>query len=422
MSGPKEATNPLEMSDEDFLKMSGPPTSDPEPSAEEPEEDPEEEEPEEEPEAGQEEPEAEDGEDPEPEGDEPEGSEDPEPSDGDGDPEEEEEEEGEEPSEDGDEEPEESSEDPKEPEKKDRPKLSPKKGKKSDDKVEKTDNLDIDYEEFYNKIMAPFKANGKMIELKSPEEAITLMQMGANYTKKLQDLRPHRKVLLMLQNNELLDEDKLSYLIDLDKKHPEAIRKLVKDSGIDPMDIDVESQSDYRGGNHRVTDEQSKFQEAMDEVMSTDLGKETLRIIQSTWDDASKKVIWEQPEILGVIQEQRESGIYGTIQAEVDRLRTLGQIPDSVSFLQAYKQVGDHLQQQGLLGQPEEPQPSPSPAPSAQPVARGAPKPKRKVSNGDKAKAASNRRSTPRPSAPLVNPLEMSDEEFMKMDSLKNRL
>ena len=42
------------------------------------------------------------------------------------------------------------------------------------------------YEEFYNQIMTPFKANGKMISLKTPDEAIKLMQMGANYTRKIQ--------------------------------------------------------------------------------------------------------------------------------------------------------------------------------------------------------------------------------------------
>ena len=63
--------------------------------------------------------------------------------------------------------------------------------------------------EAYNKIMAPFKANGKMIELRSPEEAVSLMQMGANYTRKMQELQPHRKTLLMLQDNNLLDAEKL---------------------------------------------------------------------------------------------------------------------------------------------------------------------------------------------------------------------
>ena len=72
---------------------------------------------------------------------------------------------------------------------------------------------DFNYKEGYEKLMAPFKANGKMITPRSPEEAISLMQMGANYTRKMQELQPYRKVMLMLQNNGLMDEEKLSFLI-----------------------------------------------------------------------------------------------------------------------------------------------------------------------------------------------------------------
>ena len=51
------------------------------------------------------------------------------------------------------------------------------------------------------------------------------MQMGAGYGRKLQDMQPHLKTLRMLEKNNLLDEGKLSYLIDLDQKNPDAIKK-----------------------------------------------------------------------------------------------------------------------------------------------------------------------------------------------------
>ena len=109
----------------------------------------------------------------------------------------------------------------------------------------------VDYEAFYKKVMAPFKANGKMITLRSPEEAIQLMQQGANFTKKMQAIAPHRKLLIMLENNGLLDESKINYLIDLDKKNPEAIKKLVKDAGIDPKDIDTQAEKKKHQSNNK---------------------------------------------------------------------------------------------------------------------------------------------------------------------------
>ena len=118
------------------------------------------------------------------------------------------------------------------------------KGETDTKAVEKSAEKAVDYKAAYEKIMTPFKANGKLISLESPDEAVRLMQMGANYTKKLQALQPQLRMLRMLENNGLLDEQKLSYLIDLDKKNPSAITKLVKESGIDPIDIDIEKDPD----------------------------------------------------------------------------------------------------------------------------------------------------------------------------------
>ena len=79
------------------------------------------------------------------------------------------------------------------------------------------------------------------------------MQMGANYNKKMAALKPNLKLLKLLENNGLLSEEKLSFLIDLDKKNPDAITKLVKDSGLDPLEMDV-SKSDYKPNTYTVHD------------------------------------------------------------------------------------------------------------------------------------------------------------------------
>lgn len=285
-----------------------------------------------------------------------------------------------------------------------------------------------EFEGAYKQIMAPFKANGKTIELKTPEEAIQLMQMGANYTKKLQEIQPHRKMLLMLQNNGLLDEGKLSFLIDVDRKDPEAIKKLIKDSGIDPMDIDTSVESAYREGNHLVADEEVGFRTTLEEITSLPSGKETVSVINSTWDDASKEVLWAKPDIMPIIHEQRENGIYDLITAEMDRQKMLGQIPQSTSFLQAYKIAGDALAAANAFASIDQTQPigstADTPAAKLEPVVvtTKAAVPKSQVVNGDKVSAAASTRGTPRTVKAIVNPLAMSDDDFMKLEPFTGRL
>lgn len=273
---------------------------------------------------------------------------------------------------------------------------------------------DFNYKEGYEKLMAPFKANGKMITPRSPEEAISLMQMGANYTRKMQELQPYRKVMLMLQNNGLMDEEKLSFLIDLDKKNPEAIKKLLKDSGTDPLDFNPEEEINYQGGNYRVTDTEADFATEIDDLKSTQEGQATLGVISSTWDAASKDALYHNRGLLQTIHEQRENGIYDTIANEVNRLQMLGQIPVGTPFIQAYNHVGNLLAQQGAFNQVAKPEPVQAVKPAVKPVVRVA-QPKQTLSNNEQAKAASLNRAATRKATPIVNPLAMSDEDFAKL-------
>lgn len=264
----------------------------------------------------------------------------------------------------------------------------------------------IDYEAAYKSMMKPLRANGKDIELRSPEELVKLAQQGANYTQKLQQIAPVRKLMLMLQNNNLLSEDKLSYLIDLDKKNPEAIKQLLKDAGVDPMDIDTSVAPAYQKGNHKVSDEEANFQSTLDTLSSTTEGKATIQVINATWDQASKDVLWGNPQLMEIMHEQQQSGLYDTVSSEIDRQRLLGTLPATMSFLEAYKVIGDQMVAAEAAAIKK-------PAPAPVPVARTVPV-KPAATESERAKAAGATRTTPRQAKVLVNPLSMSDDDFLK--------
>lgn len=269
--------------------------------------------------------------------------------------------------------------------------------------------------EFYQQVMKPFKANGKMIELRSPEEVIGLMQMGANFTRKMQEIAPHRKTLMMLQNNGL-DEAKLNFLIDLDKGDPEALKKFIKDRNIDPMDIDVSTDPAYLGGNHQVSDEEVAFRTVLEDLRSTPEGTATLKDINDRWDSASKELLWQEPSLLEVIQEQRGNGVYDAIAAEIDRRKTLGTLGSNVKFLDAYKLVGDEL------FAPRQPVDN-APAVQTPQVLATRPATPKPVADNDKVTAAAPSRGTATKAKETLNPqsiLSMSDDEFLKQ--MQNRV
>jgi hypothetical protein len=192
------------------------------------------------------------------------------------------------------------------------------------------------------RILEPFKANGRDFQVKDVDEALTLMKMGANYHKKMTVMKPGLRVLKMLEEHSLMDEQKLNYLIDLSNKNPEAIKRLIKDSGIDPLDVDEQSGNDYKPTQYQADDKRVAIEEVLDSIKDSPTYGETMQIITEQWDGSSRKILSEQPQVIATLNAHKEAGIFDAITAEVERERTFGRL-QNMSDLEAYKHVGDRL-------------------------------------------------------------------------------
>lgn len=277
----------------------------------------------------------------------------------------------------------------------------------------------IDYEAEYKRLLAPFKANGREISVKSVDDAVTLMQMGANYNKKMAALKPSLKLMKLLENNGLLNEEKISYLIDIEKKNPNAIQKLVKDSGIDPMDFDAEKAGEYKPKIHTVDDREMDLDTVLDEIQDTPTYNQTLQIVSKSWDGASKQVVANTPQLLKVINDHVANGIYNIISEEVERERVFGRL-NGLSDIEAYRQVGDAIQARGGFNHLGNAQ-----AKTVQAPVVVQPKPKKVEDDklNEKRRAASSTKpaNTSQASNDDFNPLSLSDEEFAKFAAKRFR-
>ena len=185
----------------------------------------------------------------------------------------------------------------------------------------------------------------------------------------------------------------------------------MKDAGMDPLDMDLSQEPQYQAGNHQVTDTEVAFRQVLEDVKSSPEGQETLVHIDRDWDQTSKELLVQNPDVLQTIQEQRVNGIYGRIDAEVQRQRLLGNIPATTPYLAAYKQVGDYLVQNGGFVDLVQPvQQAANPAPIATTVKKVEPT----VQHNAEVAAAAVSRTTPVAAKTAPNFLAMSDEDFLK--------
>lgn len=221
-------------------------------------------------------------------------------------------------------------------------------GSNPKDKKDKPVMAPSESDGFMAKILAPFTADGKEVTVRTAEDAIRLMQMGTNYSRRMAEMKPLRIQDQMLKDNGL-DSTKLNFLIDVSKGKPEAIQKLLKDHNIDPIDIDTAGDpSTYQATDYQGDVVQLDFKDAIAATMAAPGGKELINDINNGWDDKSKEALRDQPEIFENILAQKSSGVYAKINKELEYQRTMGFLKN-VPFLQAYHEVGAAMQKQKVF-------------------------------------------------------------------------
>lgn len=276
-----------------------------------------------------------------------------------------------------------------------------------------------DYKSVYDRILGtPIKANGKDIKLNSVDEAVHLIQMGANYTKKMSALKPHLKILKTLENNKLLNENDITFLIDLKNKNPEAIAKFLSDAQIDPLDVDLKTAGNYQSRVVTASDEEIALSDVITELQDSDKFNDLHDVVINKWDNNSRRELYSNPNILRqlhdhMVEDSNGNSIFKYVSAEVERRKTLGLV-QGMSDYQAYIAVGNDLYEQQKKGNVQ------STTTQSKRVVKPAVKPSNVVDPEtvkQNKKAASGVKPS-KPSSKLAedfNPLDLSDEEFLKI-------
>lgn len=275
------------------------------------------------------------------------------------------------------------------------------------------------YAEVGRQIMGEFKANGTTMKVKSAEDAIQLMQMGANYHKKMTGLKPSLKTLKLLENNDLLDPEKLNYLIDLSQKKPEAIKQLLKESKLDPLSIDLEEENNYKPHNRTVSDTEMALDEVLDSISSTASYDRTLNVLSNEWDDASRRSIANEPQLIKVINNHMEHGIFDQVISAVNYERSLGKLT-GISDLEAYQRVGAYMNENNMFTNSADKQQNTNKQDRQDPQSQNTTNTQQNDERKNRKKAASPSRQGPAAvkKDDDYSPLSMSDEEFAKLNNL----
>jgi len=266
----------------------------------------------------------------------------------------------------------------------------------------KPETQEVNYREFYEQMTKPFKANGREIQITKPEDMISLAQKGLNYVKNMTELKPIKQLNALLNQHGITQED-LGLLIELKQKKPEAIAKIVKESGVDIYGLDVDEADKYVPNAPQAPHINEALEATLEELkVSSPVFNQTIQVVGNQWDDSSRNMIAEHPQLLRIIDAQMADGTFAKIDSVVQYERALGRLV-GLSDLEAYVEVERRLQQVGS-------QPTPVVVASQQPVGTS----KQQQVNNQRKSAAPPRAVKETVVNQPINSPALSDDEFLK--------
>lgn len=180
------------------------------------------------------------------------------------------------------------------------------------------------------------KANGLDLEL-SEEDLVKLAPKAINYTKKMQEIAPYRKMISAIQE-EKVSQDDLNMMIDALKGDKNAIANVLKKTNIDALDLNTE-EVDYTPKDYGRNESQLAIDEVVNEISGDQEYKLTYHVVEKAWDEKSRKVIADKPQMLADLHEDVKSGVYDKVAPMAQRLKILDS-DGTKSDLEYYIQAG----------------------------------------------------------------------------------
>lgn len=218
---------------------------------------------------------------------------------------------------------------------------------------------EVNYKEFYEKVaLAKFTANGKEVEgFKNPEDLIRAQQMLHGYSDKMKVFKEYKKFLKPLEERGVTnDPDKFNLAMSLLDGDVEAIKKVLKDKNIDPMELDLEDVK-YTPKNVLPTNTQILIEETYEQAENLGIGDKFSRVVSKDWDVPSLQELVNNSAVRNDLLQHLSDGTYDIVQNEIRRMElldTTGRL-DSMSSVDKYRMAVRKLQEDYAKQVPKKP-------------------------------------------------------------------
>ncbi|MGD8305078.1 MAG: hypothetical protein PVF17_00355 [Ignavibacteria bacterium] len=191
-----------------------------------------------------------------------------------------------------------------------------------DSEDEQTTEEDDKSEDEEQPVLRKYRANGKEYEFSDDEIFEKFGQVfgqAMNYTQKMQQIKPWRKTIDAIEQANLSQDD-VNLAIDVLKGDKDAIASLLKRTGVDALELDVDN-SEYQPKDYGRNETELAIKDIVDEIKGDKEYDTTYDILESKWDSKSRSEFIDNPELIRQLHIDVKSGMFDTIAPMANKLK-----------------------------------------------------------------------------------------------------
>lgn len=195
---------------------------------------------------------------------------------------------------------------------------------------------------FHKALTAPLKAAGHEFTLEDPNQIRELVSKGLDYTRKMQQISHLRGIGEILREHDMLDPEKLAYAVDLANHKPEAIARLIKESGVDTFELGDDVADSYQATPANIEGKAKEV--SVREIVEQYKDDENFNSVFNEarqWDNESQVTLVNNPEVLHLLAAHANNGVYKQVMAKVIQERAITGTTEPI--LQHYNRVGQAM-------------------------------------------------------------------------------
>lgn len=167
-----------------------------------------------------------------------------------------------------------------------------------------------------------YRANGKEYEFTDQEifeRFGEVFGQAMDYTRKMQQIKPWRKTIDAIEQANLSNDD-LNLAIDVLKGDKDAIAQVLKRTGTDALDLDLEN-SNYVPKDYGRNDTELDIKDIVSEISSDKEYAVTYDVLERQWDTDSRDAFVKNPELIRQLHIDVKSGMFDTIAPIANKMK-----------------------------------------------------------------------------------------------------